>query len=99
MNPFYLMREMLGPRLCRQLACGFCCIFLVILFVLLVPFLGTLGGWAAPVMSSKPGLIGVGVAVGLLVLLCLGCWVRARCCSNSDDDDSDGDDEERQRLL
>ena len=74
-NPFYVLSECLGPKLCRRLCCVCCLIVLILVLVFGMPAITA----ASDILKAIPspwGYVVGGVAVFFLLLLCFAC---ARC--------------------
>jgi hypothetical protein len=59
-NPFYLLYELLGPRVCGCLACCIIVVAIVAVLVFGAPFLGTITSWISLLPKASQTLYGHG---------------------------------------
>ena len=68
-NPFYMLMELLGPKICMRCACVILCVSVILLAVFGGPFLNVVFAWFEPYMGES----WFWILVFIGVVLCCGC--------------------------
>ena len=81
-NPFYILKELCGPKLCHRVMSCFFCTAIIGAVVFLSPFINTVSIVVSPFMEMKWFRHAIYIVLGLFGLCILWyCFIKPFCCA------------------